>query len=219
MGAIPAQLAVRARAAGATIETGAEVETVVPEGEGARVDVDDENVEVDATVVATDPKSVSKLAGVAVPATGKGCVTQYVAIDDRDLDTGKRIILNAADPRPNQVAPMSAVAPEYAPDGRQLLAATFLGQKGADDEELAEEVRETLSSWYPEHRFDGFEHLHTERIPFAQFQQRPGFRDLMPSVDEPYGAVYLAGDYTRWSSIQGALDSGRRAAEAVLDSE
>jgi len=28
--------------------------------------------------------------------------------------------------------------------------------------------------------------------------------------------VFLAGDYTEWSSIQGALASGRRAAEAAL---
>jgi hypothetical protein len=27
--------------------------------------------------------------------------------------------------------------------------------------------------------------------------------------------VFLAGDYTRWSSIQGALESGARAADAV----
>ena len=34
-----------------------------------------------------------------------------------------------------------------------------------------------------------------------------------PTVDAPAGRVYLAGDYTRWSSIQGALRSGRDAAE------
>ncbi|MEM4782317.1 MAG: FAD-dependent oxidoreductase, partial [Halalkalicoccus sp.] len=28
--------------------------------------------------------------------------------------------------------------------------------------------------------------------------------------------VYLAGEYTEWSSIQGALESGRTAADAVL---
>jgi monoamine oxidase len=37
----------------------------------------------------------------------------------------------------------------------------------------------------------------------------------LPDVRDPDGRVYLAGDYTRWSSIQGALESGRVAAEAA----
>jgi len=34
-------------------------------------------------------------------------------------------------------------------------------------------------------------------------------------VDDPAGPVFLAGDYTEWSSIQGAMESGRAAARAV----
>jgi predicted NAD/FAD-dependent oxidoreductase len=37
----------------------------------------------------------------------------------------------------------------------------------------------------------------------------------LPAVDAPASEVYLAGDYTRWSSIQGARESGREAAMAV----
>ena len=104
----------------------------------------------------------------------------------------------------------------YAPTDRELLSATFLGQQDDDDEALFEDVVETLASWYPEHRFDDVELLHTDRIEFAQFAQPPGFRDDLPTVREPGGDVYLAGDFTRWSSIQGALASGRDASEAVL---
>lgn len=219
MGAIPAQLADRARAAGATIETGTRVDALLADGDAVRVDIGGESVDAEAAVVATDPGSVGDLAGVGVPLETRGSVTRYVAIDDRELDTGSRVLLNAADDRPNTVAPLSAAAPEYAPDGRMLLAATFLGEQDADDDALAAAVRDALGGWYPEHRFDGFEPLHTERVDVAQFRQRPGFRDLLPSVDEPFGPVYLAGDYTRWSSMQGALASGRVAAEAVLESE
>ncbi|WP_141212555.1 FAD-dependent oxidoreductase, partial [Halorubrum sp. Hd13] len=35
--------------------------------------------------------------------------------------------------------------------------------------------------------------------------------------DDPEGPVVLAGDYTAWSSIQGALESGRTAAAAAGD--
>ena len=112
---------------------------------------------------------------------------------------------------------MSAVAPELTPDDEKLLSATFLGQQDASDDELAEEVREALASWYPENQFSGLELLATDRIQFAQFDQQPGFRADLPSVDDPAGPMYLAGDYTKWSSIQGAMESGREAALAALE--
>jgi len=213
MRAIPEQLAERARAADARIETGTRVEGL----DGTALDLGGETVESDAVVVAANPREAERLTGVGTPEEARACVTQYVSIADHDaLDTGKRIILNAADDRPNTVAPMSAVAPEYAPADRELLSATFLGSQEADDDALFEDVVGSLASWYPEHRFDDAELLHTDRVEFAQFAQPPGFRDDLPTVREPGGDVYLAGDFTRWSSIQGALDSGRAAAEAVL---
>jgi hypothetical protein len=113
---------------------------------------------------------------------------------------------------------MSAVAPEYAPDGQQLLAATFLGVPAADDETLFEETKDTLSRWYPERSFTDLEHRRTERVPFAQIDQPPGFQSGLPDPEDPDGPVVLAGDYTRWSSIQSALESGRVAAGLIGDS-
>lgn len=112
---------------------------------------------------------------------------------------------------------MSAVAPEYAPEGRQLLSATFLGPREESDAELGAIVRDALAAWFPENHFGEFEVVGVDRVEFAQFSQPPGFRGELPSVDAPDGAVYLAGDYTQWSSIQGALESGKLAADAVLD--
>jgi phytoene dehydrogenase-like protein len=222
MGAIPAQLASRARAAGATIETGTAVTAVETDDAGGpadstvAVETDGETVTADAAVVATDPATARELTGVeSVPTEGHGCVTQYFAMEERSLDTGTRIILNAASDRPNTVADLSAVAPEYAPDGRTLLSATTLGRPDESDEQLATRVRDALATWYPEHRFDGVELVGTDRIEFAQFAQPPGFRDDRPAVDAPDGPVFLAGDYTEWSAIQGAMASGQMAAEAV----
>jgi phytoene dehydrogenase-like protein len=218
MGAIGRQLADRARDAGATVELDATVSAVSGVDGEAAVTVEGETVDADEVVVATDPKTAADLTGVAsIPTDGVGSVTQWVSAPERRmLDTGRRLILNAADERPNQVAPMSAVAPEYAPDGRALFAATFLGRPEEDDETLFEDVRHALASWYPGHHFDGLRLEHTSRVPFAQFVQQPGFRSSLPTVDDPDGPVYLAGDYTQWSSIQGALASGRVAAEAVV---
>jgi phytoene dehydrogenase-like protein len=74
MGAIPEQLAERARVAGARIEPGATVEAV---GEDASVRVGGETVAGDAVVVATDPPTARNLTGVgSIPTEGRGCVTQ-----------------------------------------------------------------------------------------------------------------------------------------------
>jgi phytoene dehydrogenase-like protein len=216
MGAIPAQLRARAESAGATVKTGKAV-TNVARGEKLKVKAGNEMVFPDAVVVATDPKSAGELTGIETPTDAKSCVTVHCSIPDHQtLDTGSRILLNAADDRPNTVAPMSAAAPEYAPEDRELLSATFLGEQAVSDEELAAEVREALEAWYPENHFGEFELVGVDRIEFAQFAQTPGFRESLPPVDAPGGSVYLAGDYTRWSSIQGALESGKRAADAVL---
>ncbi len=220
MGAIPEQLADHARAAGATIHTERAVEAVEPSGDGATLDVGEGTAEADAVVVATDPRSATDLTGVETPRDANGCVTQYFALPDEvPLDTGKRLVLNAADDAPNQVAPLSAVAPEYAPSDEQLLSATFLDTPDGSDDDLAAQVRETLAAWFPVRNFDRLRLLRTERVEFAQFAQPPGFRNTLPAVDAPDGPVYLAGDYTQWSSINGALESGKRAAETLLDQE
>ena len=219
MGAIPTQLRDRAVEAGATVETGVTVTGVDSDGESMSIEIDTgDDRSADAVVVATDPKTAGELTGVPTPIKPRSCTTVHCSLPaHQSLDTGSRIVLNAADDRPNTVAPMSAAAPEYAPDDRRLLSATFLSIPDEDDGELLETVRDALSSWFPENHFGELELVGVDRIEFAQFAQPPGFRTELPRTDAPEGPVYLAGDYTQWSSIQGALSSGRRAATALLD--
>lgn len=218
MGAIPEQLADAARRAGTRIETGTAVDSVTTDGDGgATTSAGGETLDCDAVVVAADPRSARELTGVgSIPTDARGCVTQWYSFDG-DLDAGRRLLLNAGDGAPNHVVDHTAVAPEYAPDGETLLSATFLGEPEEGDDALAARTRETLSSWYPERSVGSLSLLHTDRIPFAQFAQPPGFYVDLPGVREPEGSVYLAGDYTEWSSIQGAMESGRRAARAVSE--
>jgi phytoene dehydrogenase-like protein len=266
MGAIPEQLAARAREAGVEVVTGVEVTGVsdaargpttvevtdggatdenedgtgtdqagdgAEGGDGAEagddpdgpdqpvtVETSDGTVTADAVVVATDPRTARDLTGVeAIPTAARSSVTQYYSLPaGTDLDTGRKLLLNAGGPEPNTVVPLSAVAPEYAPADRELLNATFLGSEAldADDEELFAATRRALAAWYPEREFGDVELLHTDRVEFAQFDQPPGVHDGLPSARTPGGRTYLAGDYTGWSSINAALKSGRLAANAVL---
>ncbi|QZY00220.1 NAD(P)/FAD-dependent oxidoreductase [Halobaculum rubrum] len=233
MGAIPEQLRASAEAAGATIVTGEGVEAIdrdrVTGGAdaaagangGATVETTDRAVDADAVVVATDPKTARDLTDVeAVPTEGVPSTTQYYRLSDATpVSTGRKILLNSDHPSPNVVVPLTDVAPEYAPDGEQLLCATFLGDDARfrDGDDLAADTRAALSAWYPERSFDGLEAIHTDRLEFAQFVQPPGVHGELPDASDPEGPVYLAGDYTEWSSIQGAMKSGRVAADAVFD--
>jgi phytoene dehydrogenase-like protein len=217
--AIPEQLADRATAAGASIHCGESVESITDLAGGVTVETASETVEADAAVVATDPKEAARLTGVdTVPTEARGCVTQYYRLPDSLAPTTRRkLLLNAGDPSPNTVVPMSEVAPEYAPDGASLFNATFLDDTARDRsvEALAEETRLTLEAWYPERDFSELDPIRTHRIEFAQFDQPPGVHDDLPGCQAPGGQTYLAGDYTTWSAIQGAMRSGREAAAAV----
>jgi phytoene dehydrogenase-like protein len=219
MGAIPDQLASRAETNGATIHLDEPVESVTDRDDGVTVETSERTVDADAVVVATDPERARTLTGVeSIPTATRSSVTQYHRLPGGvPLDAGKKILLNAAGPDPNAVVPLSAVAPEYAPGDATLLAATYLGAAHLDrpEAELYEQTRRTLESWYPERAFDALDTIATDRIEFAQYAQPPGVHDGLPGPRDAGGRTYLAGDYTTWSSIQGAMRSGQEAAAAV----
>lgn len=222
MGAIPAQLAEHARRAGVEFRLDEAVEAV-DGGSGpgtVTATTADGTVEADAVVVATDPKAARDLTGVeAIPTAGRGCVTQYYRLPrGANLDVGTKLVLNAGGPSPNTVVPLTNVAPEYGPADADLLNATFLGDAAleADEDDLFADTRAALSSWFPTRGFETMDLVATERVPFAQFDQPPGVHETLPDTRAPGAGVYLAGDYTEWSSIQGAMQSGHEAAAAVL---
>ena len=247
MGAIAHQLAERAADAGASIETGEGVTELTSKRRHAVVVTDGDRRAVDAVVVATGPRAAARLTGVeSIPTEGIGCVTQHYRLPGgTPLDTGRRLLLNAGGTAPNTVVPISEIAPSYVDsdvagndidsdvgsdvdsdgdtdadaDGDLLLNATFLGEAALEtgSDELARQTREALTAWYPERRFERLETLETDRIPFAQFAQPPGVHESLPDVRDGGPRTYLAGDFTEWSSIQGAMESGRTAARAVLE--
>lgn len=243
MQAIPEQLADNARRAGAELRLGEPVESIDDSGDGddgagVTVATTDEAVDAAAVVVATDPTQATALTGVdSIPTDARSCVTQHYRIPAVDApDTGGRLLINAGDGSPNTVVNVTDVAPEYGPDHADvdtsdetadsfggaadvaLLNATFLGEAVLDApaEELETRTREELELWYPDRDFAALERIETHRIPFAQFDQPPGVFERLPGTRAAGGRTYLAGDFTRWSSIQGAMRSGRDAAEAVV---
>ncbi|GAB3681644.1 NAD(P)/FAD-dependent oxidoreductase [Salinarchaeum chitinilyticum] len=218
MGAVTEQLASSARDTGATIETGTPVESVTADDTGGDFDLGGETVDGHAAIVATDGPTAQELTGVeSIPTDGNAVATQYYTVPAHAAPPGKRLHLNAENEQPNTLVTLSNVAPEYAPDDdRALISATFLGDPDAPNAKLDDKTRRALTAWYPERQFGDLQLFATDRIEFGQFAQPPRCHDDLPGVAAPDGRCYLAGEYTQWSSIQGAMASGRDAAQRVL---
>ena len=101
----------------------------------------------------------------------------------------------------------SLVAPNYAPPGRSVLYATLRTDRPSAS---VEDVRRMVSEWFglPESKT---EHLTTVKIKRA-LPESPG----RSSQDPRDQGIYRSGDWTTHASIEGALRSGRIAAESVL---
>lgn len=116
----------------------------------------------------------------------------------------------------NHLCVPSDVAPAYAPDGQSLISVSVLKQ-GVDPESLPAAVIDEAATMFGTEA-KKWRHLRTDRITRALPNQSS------PSFDPPSkpahlsGDLYVCGDYRTNGSINGAMQSGRLAAEAVVGS-
>jgi predicted NAD/FAD-dependent oxidoreductase len=112
------------------------------------------------------------------------------------------------------VCVLSEAAPSYAPVGRVLISVTVAEPIQAGDN-LPQAVQAFLQSWFGP-SVNTWRHLRTDHISRA-----------LPPVEilphSPHGTfpraadgLYLCGDYRESGTLDGALLSGRKAADAVL---
>jgi phytoene dehydrogenase-like protein len=189
---------------------------------GASVELDGgERVEARAVVVATEgPEAVRLLGEVVAPVSGKAKRTSNVYFAaDRPPVLEPTLVLNGEGPSDgivNNVTVPSIVAPGYAPGGQALVSAAVIDEVGTPGEAVEQAAREQLTRWFGE-QVASWRHLRTYEIPYALPPMDP------PTLEHPERAVrigsgvYVCGDHRDQASIQGALASGRRVADAVAD--
>ena len=200
---IPEQIA--ADLAAGTVHLNRRVDRV----SGGTVRVGGHEIQADAVVVAAEGPAAAKLLSLPEPkARPVSCV--YFSAPASPV-TDRVVVLDGSSSGPAlNVAMMSEVASGYSPAGRSLIAAACPGDLGAD---LEARVVEQLRGWFgPD--VDAWQHLCTYRIPFGQPDQSPPFSPKR-RVDLGEG-LFVCGDHRDTGSIQGALYSGRRTAEAVI---
>ncbi len=175
-----------------------------------------ERLRARAIVLATDGPAAARLVEeLPVPAS-RSVTCVYFAADKPPVEE-PILLLNADGDGPvNNLCVPSVVAPSYAPRGAALISASVVEMPAVSDADLERQIRDQLSRWFGS-AVQRWEHLRTYRVAHALPVIEPRWT---PGPDRPIQVrpgTYLCGDYCENPSIQGAMASGRRAAERVQD--
>lgn len=204
---LPEQLAAR-------LHTPVELSTPVEEVRGGQVrTAGGETIQADLVVVATDPVTAERLTERPSP-PGKGVSTHWYATDEAPTDIAT-IVLDQCEREVGPVvtsAVISNIAPSYAPDGRHLVQASSLlhpGQEPAADGDVLTHLGQMYGA-----DTTGWELLRRDDVPYALPEQPAPFTSR--SALEVETGLILAGDHVDTGSLQGAMVSGRRAAQGWL---
>jgi phytoene dehydrogenase-like protein len=221
MGAIGAEMASALKPR--TLQTQARVQRVTPQANGAVVEAEGVgSVLARAVVLAADlPASFFGLPALPYrePQIWNQTTTFYFAAEHAPVDDPV-LVLNGEPGRGpvNHLAVMSRVSRAYAPPGAELICANVVGEAPGDPHEverLERQVREHCAALFGSQVTDwrtlaGYpiakalpRFMHTEWNP-------------LPERARLSAGIYACGDTLMFAGLQGALVSGRIAAECVL---
>lgn len=174
----------------------------------------DEVLRSSAVVVATDPATaVELLPGLHEPEPRS--VTAFHHATVLPPPRTEPAVLVDADPHSPvaRTAAVSHAVPSRSPDGRTLVSTNVVGHTGTRTSELESAVRARLAELYPGGD-DRWECVAVHHFPHA-----------VPAMTSPHNfrrpvrlihGLYVCGDHRDTAGIDGAMESGRRAARSVL---
>lgn len=212
MGAIPLQIAgilpagtVRLNSAVSAINQG---EVLLAGGE---------RVHGRAIVVATEAGTAARLLdGQAGDVNWRGSVTLYYSAPKSPVSEPILMLNGERQGLVNSVVVLSDAAPTYAPDGRSLISVSVVGVPPAVDDELERDVRTQLQAWFGNQVLD-WRQLRIDRIPSALPDQTGSRLDAWQRPVRLRPGLYVCGDHRDQASIDGAMTSGYRTAQAVAE--
>ncbi len=205
MAEIPSLMA--AELATANIRLGAEVVSV---SDVSVTLADGEEIGHDWAVLAVKSSQLARLTGeTGLDTTYRSTSTHYFATES-DVAAAKTVLVASSWTPVTTIAVMDMVAPSYAPKGAHLVSVSSLGTTTSDETAaaLAAEALRTGAT--------NLSHLRTYRITEALPTAFAGGRRGRPYFPAFSKRLFLAGDFLQNPSIDGALRSGRLAAEAVM---
>ena len=162
-----------------------------------------ERVEFERLIIALNPHSAADLLAIDLPKEAHlGVKTFYFSAPARKTKS-KLLRLLPRESGLLHYSFLSHVVPSYAPEGFDLIEVSTL--------DLTISEKEVLESLANYEMVDGFRMIKSYEI--AQSLPKTGFYSALQQAAESRGYL-LAGDYTQMPSLQGAMVSGQKAAEA-----
>lgn len=183
-----------------------------------------ERIEGDALLVATGAHDLARLLSPHIAGLPEiawcGTCSAWFATPHADLLPHWLVLNGSGVGAFNHGAAMSAIAPSYAPPGRGIFVAntTFSPRDQASSHDLAYDMQRTLQQILGKEATRDWELLIPQNIRHAIPRQWP--EDLARAAQLRRASLprgfFIAGDHAEDASINGAMRSGRRAAEAIL---
>lgn len=176
-----------------------------------------ETLRARAVVIATEGPAAARLLGDEVPDPGSNGSTTLWYAADRAPVAEPILMLDGEGRGPvNSVVVLSNAAAAYAPSGKALISAAVVGVPADGDDDLDRRARGQLRAWYGS-AVDGWRLLRVDRIAHALPDQTAGKLDPWQRPVRLRPGLYVCGDHRDNGSIDGAMTSGFRAAQAAME--
>lgn len=173
-------------------------------------------IQTDAIVVATEGPESARLLNKEVVSKMRSVRCLYFAADKAPMTTPVLVLNGEESELINNLCIPSNVNESYAPAGKHLISISVVGRDDLPDEGLHKAVLTQLHSWYGKEVLN-WKHLRTYNIKFGL----PDYTvPALGEVERPARierGIYVCGDHRDTASIQGALSSGKRAAQALIE--
>ena len=214
MGAIPRQLAERLPQDSIRLNT--EVKALTENGV---VLVDGDAINAEAIVIATEIGVAARLLSLKiVEPSWRSTTTLYFSAKKPPVRDPILVLDGTAKGIVNSVVVPTNVCPSYSTRSESLITVSLVGSYDDDLTQLETRVREELQSWFGDEVLD-WDFLTSYHIPWAlPADFGSGLAERFNEAARSKG-VELAGDFVVNPSINGAMASGRAAAERLVARE
>lgn len=167
-------------------------------------------------VIATESNAAARLLGLPKIQTAWNETTTLYYSSPQCGEKHKSLILRGDENGPIQTATIiSNVAAEYAPSQSSLISVSLSPNDATDSGKNELLTRQQLSEWFGD-QVSNWELLQTYQIPYGLPAMDMDRVIRSPVIDEREN-TYICGDHCETPSIEGAMDSGIRAAASILE--
>lgn len=173
------------------------------------------SIPFDKLVVATDSFQASKLLNRPAPSSYNSTTCTYFAASKSPLDKPMLALNPDRSGLIHNMCVPSDIAPQYAPEGKSLISISTQNAPKLSDSDWENTLRKELIGWFGEEA-RSWEFLKKYEIK-ESLNPFPAGSVYNPNF-EVSKHVYQCGDWTCYPSLNGAMLSGRKVAELIVDS-